>query len=101
VRLLSAALVALLVGFPLLSPQFILWPTPFLALHPDKTVRGTAIAVSALTLIYMLGWNSGFEGDLWWVGVVNLRNIVLVALGVMTAWRVVSSSTSSVAAERS
>ena len=65
---------------------WILWPTPFLALHPDRMVRGVAVLVSSLTLIYMLGWNPGFEGDLWWVGVVNLRNIVLVVLGVITAW---------------
>ena len=88
VRLLSAAVIAILVASPLLSPQFILWPTPFLALHPNRTVRGLAIAVSALTLLYMLAWNPGFEGDLWWVGVVNLRNIVLVAVGVLTAWTV-------------
>ena len=92
VRLLSAAVVALLVGSPLLSPQFVLWPTPFLALHSDKTIRGMAITVSVLTLIYMLGWNSGFEGDLWWVGVVNLRNLVLLVLGGMTAWRVAEQS---------
>jgi hypothetical protein len=85
VRLLSAVVVALLIGSPLLSPQFILWGTPFLALHPERTVRATAFTVSALTLVYMLGWNPGFQGDLWWVGVVNLRNVVLVVLGVMTA----------------
>jgi hypothetical protein len=98
VRLLSAGVLALLIGSPLLSPQFILWPTPFLALHPDRTVRGTGISVSVLTLVYMLGWNSGFEGDLWWVGVVNLRNLSLLALGLITAWRVVSSETAEVAA---
>lgn len=85
VRLLSAVVVALLVGSPLLSPQFVLWPTPFLALHPSRPVRITALVTTLLTLVYMLGWNPGFEGDLWWVGVVNLRNIVLVVLGVMTA----------------
>jgi len=85
IRLLAAAVVALLIGSPLLSPQFILWPTPFLALHPSRGVRLTALLTSLLTLLYMLGWNPGFEGDLWWVGVVNLRNSVLVVLGVMTA----------------
>jgi hypothetical protein len=84
-RLMAAALVALLVASPLLSPQFVLWPTPFLALHPSRGVRITALASSLLTLVYMLGWNPGFEGDLWWVGVVNLRNLVLVVLGIMTA----------------
>jgi hypothetical protein len=94
VPLVAATLVALLVASPLLSPQFMLWPTPFLALHPNRNVRGTAIAVSALTLIYMLGWNPGFEGDLWWVGVVNLRNLVLLALGGLTAWTVSASPAS-------
>jgi hypothetical protein len=94
IKLLSAAVVALLIGSPLLSPQFILWPTPFLALHPIRAVRGTAIAVSSLTLLYMLAWNPGFEGDLWWVGVVTLRNIVLLALGVMTAWSVTANQSS-------
>jgi hypothetical protein len=94
VRLVAATLVALMVASPLLSPQFMLWPTPFLALHHNRKVRGTAIAVSALTLIYMLGWNPGFEGDLWWVGVVNLRNLVLLVLGALTAWTVSGSQTS-------
>lgn len=85
VRLLAAATLAILLGSPLLSPQFLLWPTPFLALHSDSVVRRLAIAASVLTLIYMLGWNPGFEGDLWWVGVLNLRNLVLVALGVVAA----------------
>jgi len=88
IRLMAAVVVAFLVGSPLLSPQFILWPTPFLALHSDRMVRGTAVAASAFTLVYMLGWNPGFEGDLWWVGVVNLRNLVLLALGAVTAWTV-------------
>jgi hypothetical protein len=88
IRLMAAVVVAFLVGSPLLSPQFILWPTPFLALHSDRMVRGTAVAASAFTLVYMLGWNPGFEGDLWWVGVVNLRNLVLLALGAITAWTV-------------
>ena len=91
IRLMAAVVVAFLVGSPLLSPQFILWPTPFLALHSDRMVRGTAVAASALTLVYMLGWNPGFEGDLWWVGVVNLRNLVLLALGAITAWTVATT----------
>jgi hypothetical protein len=82
-RLMATAVVAILIAAPLLSPQFVLWPTPFLALHSNRAVRHTGIAVSALTLIYMLAWNPGFEGDMWWVGVVNLRNLVLLGLGIM------------------
>lgn len=93
IRLLGAATVAILIGSPLLSPQFLLWPTPFLALHSNSLVRRLAIGVSLLTLLYMLGWNPGFEGDLWWVGVMNLRNLVLVVLGVVAAVTVTGGRT--------
>jgi hypothetical protein len=85
IRLLAAATLAILIGSPLLSPQFLLWPTPFLALHSSVAVRRLGIAATALTLLYMLGWNPGFRGDLWWVGVMNLRNLVLIALGMVAA----------------
>ena len=97
VRLLAAATLAILIGSPLLSPQFLLWPTPFLALHSKPVVRRLAIGVSLLTLLYMLGWNPGFEGDLWWVGVMNLRNLVLVVLGVAASMTVTGGGRGSLA----
>lgn len=36
-------------------------------------------------MLYILGRNPGFEGDLWWVGVMNVRTLVLAACGVATA----------------
>lgn len=80
-----ASVVAILLASPLLSPQFILWPTPFLAVHLSRSVRGTAVLVSFLNFIYMLGWNPDFEGNLWWVWVINMRNVALVALGGLAA----------------
>jgi hypothetical protein len=88
IELLSASTVAILIASPLLSPQFLLWPTPFLAFHPVPILRRLAVATTALTLFYMLGWNPGFEGSLWWVGVLNVRNLCLVALGVLAAWAI-------------
>ena len=85
-KLTGALVIALLVGSPLLSPQFLLWPTPFLALHPSRTVRYLSSAVVLLTLVFMLGWNPVYQGSLWWLPVVSLRNGLLVVLGAMVAW---------------
>ena len=87
-RVMAALTLALLLGSPLLSPQFILWATPFLALHRSRRVLRLAIVVTVLTLIYMTGWNPEFEGAQWWVWVLNLRNLALIALGVLCAWTV-------------
>lgn len=88
VSLSAALVVALLVGSPLLSPQFILWPTAFLALHPSRTIRYLGCAVAATTLIFMLGWNPVYEGMLWWLPLVTLRNLLLLALGVLISWNI-------------
>lgn len=84
--ILSAAVVTLLLISPVLSPQFLLWPTPFLALHRSRAVKGLALGTALLTLVYMVGWNPDFLGNPWWIVVLNVRNLVLVALGVVCAW---------------
>jgi hypothetical protein len=90
---LSGALtIALLLASPLLSPQFILWVVPFLALHRDRRVHVLGFAVVALTALFMLGWDPLYEGRLWWVPVVHLRNVALLVLGVAVAWSVGSVS---------
>lgn len=89
--ILSASVVTLLLISPVLSPQFLLWPTPFLALHRSPTVKGLALGTTLLTLIYMIGWNPDFLGNPWWIVVLNVRNLVLVALGVVCAWGIAES----------
>ncbi|MDP8958262.1 MAG: hypothetical protein M3N51_03470 [Actinomycetota bacterium] len=87
-KLTGALVVAVLIGSPLFSPQFVLWPTPFLAVHPWRSVRMLTLAVASLTLVFMLGWNPMYEGSLWWLAITNLRNGLLLALGAVTAWSV-------------
>lgn len=91
---MAALIVALLVASPLLSPQFLLWPTPFLALHRSNRVQWTALLVTGLTLVYMMGWNSNFVGNPWWLYVLNVRNLALVVLGALCAWTVGSKGNS-------
>ncbi|MGH9052721.1 MAG: hypothetical protein ACRDWX_06880 [Acidimicrobiia bacterium] len=88
VKLTGALVVALLIASPLLSPQFVIWPIPFLALHPSRLVRLITLAVASLTILFMLGWNPMYIGSLWWLPLVGLRNLALLALGVVTAWSV-------------
>lgn len=87
-RFMAASILALLLISPLLSPQFLIWVTPFIVFFRSRKVFGLAVAVTGLTLLYMTGWNSDFLGNPWWVYVLNLRNIALVALAVLCAWRV-------------
>ena len=88
VPVMAALVTALLVASPLLSPQFLLWPTPFLALHRSKRVRQIALLVTGLTLVHMMGWNPNFVGNPWWLYVLNVRNLALVFLAALCAWTV-------------
>jgi hypothetical protein len=87
-RLMAATLLAVLLISPLLSPQFLIWVVPFVVFFPSRRVLTLAIAVNALTLVYFLGWNSDFAGNPWWIYVLNLRNLALIALAVLCAWGV-------------
>jgi hypothetical protein len=99
--LTGALTIALLLASPLLSPQFILWVVPFLALHRDRRVHVLGFAVVALTALFMLGWDPLYEGRLWWVPVLHLRNVALLVLGVAVAWSVGSVSDRAVTASSS
>lgn len=91
VRVLSASILFILLIAPTLSPQFLLWPTAFLALHRSVVVRRIAAIVMTLTLVYMIGWNSDFVGNPWWIYLLNMRNLALIALGVVCAWETAPS----------
>jgi hypothetical protein len=86
---LSGALVAaLLLASPLFSPQFILWLTPFVALHRQPRVHVLGFVSVALTGVFMLGWHPLYEGNLWWLPLVSLRNAALLGLALTVAWSV-------------
>jgi hypothetical protein len=85
-----AAVAALLATSALLSPQFVAWLLPAVALLPATAagdgVRRLALAVSAVTSFVILIEYEIKDGVDWAVGILLARNVLLVAL-VVAAWR--------------
>lgn len=66
---------AILLGSPLLSPQFLLWPMPFVAIAGSRS-SGIALAVAGgLSVLFAALWQPGL---VWWHGMVLIRNGVLI-----------------------
>ena len=79
---LSASLTfALLFASPLLSAQFLLWPTVFLSLVATAGTRRLLIGASAATIILLTVWAPGNLG--WHVGWLT-RNLLLLTAAVFT-----------------
>jgi hypothetical protein len=95
IALMGALTGAILVGSPLLSPQFLLWLTPFLVLTHVKWIRALGFAATLLTTIYLTALVPGFEGRHWTITVMNVRNVILVIIAAGLAWSVGSARTDS------
>jgi hypothetical protein len=87
------AVVALLVLAPILSPQYLVWLLPFVAvLWRDRTlVALTAIAV-VTTAVVAYGYTPLRRGELWLQLVLVGRNALLVVIGVVTASRLLRAA---------
>lgn len=85
-QVMGASILVLLLASPLLSPQFLLWFVPFVVFFRSRQVFGWGVSVTGLTLVYMLGWNSDFVGNPWWIYVLNARNVALIVLALLCAW---------------
>jgi hypothetical protein len=71
----------LLVTSRLLSPQYLAWLLPVVALRGDRTRTVVAAgALGTLTALELLVYSSVTSGRPWALGIVVLRNLVLVAL---------------------
>lgn len=89
-RCVAAAIVALMIGSKVLSPQFMIWLLPF----PCVLVRGNARAVRVTflaaclltTLVYPHLYQSLVSLDLSAVLVLNTRNLVLCILFALLVW---------------
>ena len=80
---LTGALVgAVLVMSPLLSPQFVLWILPFVALAADRPGVRLAFGVSGLSMVLIAYWRVMEAGAAWWWLTLNMRNVLLLALAV-------------------
>ena len=76
-----AAVGAVLVLAPVLSPQYLVWLLPFAAvLAADAVVLALAAAASVLTAAVAHAYDDFVAGSPWWQWAVVTRNAVLVAL---------------------
>ncbi|HHC08109.1 MAG TPA: hypothetical protein ENK55_05285 [Actinobacteria bacterium] len=86
-RLVALAVLALLLASPLLSAQFLFWPTPFVAFFRRRRILLVAWLVATVTTVLLVYWYPA--RPLWAVGLA-IRNVMLVALVATVARRVVS-----------
>jgi len=78
---MSAALtLALLIASPLLSPQFLVWPTAFLAIVAGRRIMWSFVAMCLVTTLYVGLWDND---TMWWSSLLLIRNIMLVVITVM------------------
>jgi len=78
-----AAVAALLVFSPILSPQYAVWLLPFAAIAAasgDRLNAGLATAVCALSTLLIYEINQVIAGDSFALGVLFVRNMLLVGL---------------------
>ncbi len=76
-----AAVGAVMVLAPVLSPQYLVWLLPFAAvLHADRLVVALAAAASVLTAAVAHAYDDFVAGSPWWEWTAVARNAVLLAL---------------------
>lgn len=79
-RALGPLTVCVLIGSPLLSAQFVLWPSLFLALDSSRTRQLLLTAAGALSTSVVAGFSLLSELPALWFGMVTLRNVLLFLL---------------------
>lgn len=85
-----AAVLAMLVFAPILSPQYVLWFVPFAAIAAaagDRWVGGLTLVTTALTTFILASIHAQTEGARWATYPIVVRNAILVALAVVALLR--------------
>ncbi|WP_334145004.1 glycosyltransferase 87 family protein, partial [Rhabdothermincola sp.] len=81
-----AAVVGLLVFSPIISPQYVVWLMPFVAIaaaHGERVLGWLGLAVSALTTFILASIHAQIEGRLYAMLPILVRNGLLVAMLVL------------------
>lgn len=79
-HILGAALtLAVILGSPLFSPQFLIWVVPFLTLVAGPRTIKLWVAMTLVTILYVGFWD---VPSLWWSAALMVRNILFVILAV-------------------
>jgi hypothetical protein len=85
-----AAVLAMLVFAPILSPQYVLWFVPFAAIAAaagDKVVGGLTLITTAHTTFILASIHAQTEGARWATYPIVVRNGLLVVLGAVALHR--------------
>ena len=78
---LSASLVfALILGSPLLSAQFLLWPMPFVAIAGSRNTRIALSVTGGMSMLLVGYW---LPGSTWWHAFVVARNTLLIITAIL------------------
>ena len=75
---------ALIIASPFFSTQYVAWLSPFAAVDRRATVM--MLPVNTISLILLTSWHEMFEGAVWWWGLLVLRNLLFVMVGLYLAW---------------
>jgi hypothetical protein len=87
VAYLLASLLVVMLTNKVLSPQYLVWLLPLIALRPMREVFVLALAGVLSILVFPLNWQALINLDPGMILIVNLRNLLLLALLVLLAWQ--------------
>ncbi len=82
-RLMGGLTAALIIASPFFSTQYVAWLTPFAAV--DRRATAMMLPVNTFSLILLTSWHEMFEGTVWWWGLLVLRNVLFIMVGLYLA----------------
>jgi hypothetical protein len=91
VRFAAAAILAFILPSKVLSPQYLIWLVPFIASLDRQeagAVRWLFLLACVATTVEYAGTRRLSSFDSWAIAVLNVRNMLLVALFVVLAGRI-------------
>lgn len=83
-RLMGALTAALIIASPFFSTQYVAWLSPFAAV--DRRATSLMLPVNTASLVLLISWHEMFEGKVWWWGLLVVRNVLFVLVGLYLGW---------------
>jgi hypothetical protein len=83
-RLMGALTAALIIASPFFSTQYVAWLSPFAAV--DRRATALMLPVNTASLVLLTSWHEMFEGNVWWWGLLVVRNFLFILVGLYLGW---------------
>ena len=83
-RIMGGLTAALIVASPYFSTQYVAWLSPFAAV--DRRATAIMLPVNTISLVLLTSWHEMFEGTIWWWGLLVLRNLLFILVGLHLGW---------------